>query len=220
MRQEGLRDRGRVAEASGAMRLFILIGPGGAGKSTAASFVDRRRFVVVEAGSAIREQFAAEGLPGETIKTFAQRLVDRHGPDLHAVEIVEMVKSQAGTLEPPGHAVVVGLRTPAQVERLKKSFPHAIVVAIYASPEARFRRLFSRKRADDPTDFIDFLRRDYAELAIGLDRLLSTADQYVVNEGSEVDLQRRMQHLWIAKNIEPAGAVFARNIEPGDRQSH
>jgi hypothetical protein len=27
-------------------------------------------------------------------------------------------------------------------------------------------------------------------------------------------------HLWIASIIEPPEAVFARNIEPGDRQSH
>ena len=29
-----------------------------------------------------------------------------------------------------------------------------------------------------------------------------------------------MPGVWIAKNIEPAGGVFARNIEPGDRQRH
>jgi hypothetical protein len=29
-----------------------------------------------------------------------------------------------------------------------------------------------------------------------------------------------MWAMWIAKNIEPPSVDFARNIEPGDRQSH
>jgi dephospho-CoA kinase len=57
-------------------------------------------------------------------------------------------------------------------------------MAVYASPETRFNRIFRRKRSDDPDGWEVFHERDMRELGVGLGDAVAMAEYLVINENS------------------------------------
>jgi len=91
--------------------------------------------------------------------------------------------------------LVEGIRSLHEVEEFKKRFPDFILIAIHASPETRFRRLFQRKRSDDPEGWGTFMERDSRELGVGLGAVIATADHMIVNEGTKAQLKRKTREV-------------------------
>jgi dephospho-CoA kinase len=174
------------------VKLLMIVGQAGAGKSTVGEILKRHNYTVIEAGDIIRERFAREGMLDETILSFAERLLETEGYDLHVNRIVDILYNQTSSNRSAPFAVVVGLRTPLQIRRLSEYFAEAYAVAIYASAKMRFRRIKKRRRSDDPDSFIDFLREDFRELAWGLDKVLYEASYYIFNEGTLVKLEQQV----------------------------
>ncbi len=93
-----------------------------------------------------------------------------------------------------GRIVIVdGIRSPHEVEEFKKHFPNFTLLAIHASPETRFKRLFQRKRSDDPRGWETFMERDMRELSVGLGNVIASADYLIVNEGTKAQLKRKIR---------------------------
>ncbi len=95
--------------------------------------------------------------------------------------------------------VIDGIRSLVEVEEFKKHFPRFILVAIYASPKTRYRRLFRRRRSDDPSDWKTFMERDLRELGIGMGSVISIADYTIVNEGSIEQLKQQI--MWLMREM-------------------
>jgi dephospho-CoA kinase len=55
-------------------------------------------------------------------------------------------------------------------------------MAVHASPETRFNRLYRRRRSDDPTDWAVFHERDARELSVGLGNAIAMAEYLIINE--------------------------------------
>ena len=91
--------------------------------------------------------------------------------------------------------VIDGIRSLVEVDEFKKKFTHFILVAIHASPETRYQRLFRRRRSDDPPDWKTFMERDLRELGIGMGSVISVADYMIVNEGSIEQLKQKIMRL-------------------------
>jgi dephospho-CoA kinase len=64
-------------------------------------------------------------------------------------------------------------------------------MAVHASPETRFTRLFHRRRSDDAADWEVFHKRDTRELSVGLGNAIAMAEYVVVNEEPVVVVKRR-----------------------------
>jgi dephospho-CoA kinase len=77
----------------------------------------------------------------------------------------------------------------------KKSFPSFILIAVQASPQIRFERLYKRKRSDDPSNWAVFLERDQRELRVGVEKAMKIADYTITNEGSLQEFKENVASL-------------------------
>ncbi len=162
----------------------------GAGKATVKEIVGRLDYPVVVMGDVIREEARQRGLEPtpENIGTVMLRLREEEGPAVVAKRCVAKIEEAKG-----GVVIVDGIRSLHEVEEFKGHFPRFLLIAIHASPETRFKRLFLRKRSDDPKGWQTFIERDLRELGVGLGSAIATADHMVVNEGTRAQLKRKIR---------------------------
>ena len=159
----------------------------GAGKGTVREIFQEMGYPVVVMGDEIREEAKRTNLKPtpENLGMIMLKLREEEGPAAIAKRCIpkmEKVKEKV---------VVEGIRSLHEVDEFKKHFPNFTLIAIHASPETRFRRLFQRKRSDDPKGWETFMERDLRELSVGIGATIATADQMIVNEGSKAQLKRK-----------------------------
>ncbi|MBE0512452.1 flagellar hook-basal body complex protein FliE [Candidatus Bathyarchaeota archaeon] len=163
----------------------------GAGKGTVREVIQKMGYPVVVMGDEIREEAKRRNLKPtpENLGMIMLKLREEEGPAAVAKRCIpkmEKVKEKV---------VVEGIRSLHEVDEFKKHFPNFTLVAIHASPETRFRRLFQRKRSDDPKGWETFMERDLRELSVGIGAAIATADQMIVNEGSKAQLKRKTREV-------------------------
>ena len=83
--------------------------------------------------------------------------------------------------------IVDGVRSLSEVEAFKKHFANFNLMAVYASPETRFNRVYRRQRSDDPDGWEVFHERDLRELGVGVGDAIALAEYLVVNESSKAN---------------------------------
>jgi dephospho-CoA kinase len=71
-----------------------------------------------------------------------------------------------------------------EADAFKVHFAKFTLVAVHASPETRFKRLFNRRRSDDPDRWEVFRDRDMRELSVGVGNVIAMAEQIIVNDNS------------------------------------
>ena len=163
----------------------------GAGKGTVREIFQEMGYPVVVMGDEIREEAKRTNLKPtpENLGMIMLKLREEEGPAAIAKRCIpkmEKVKEKV---------VVEGIRSLHEVDEFKKHFPNFTLIAIHASPETRFRRLFQRKRSDDPKGWETFWKRDLRELSVGIGAAIATADQMIVNEGSKAQLKRKTREV-------------------------
>ena len=162
----------------------------GAGKSVISEIAKQMGFEVIVMGDVIREEAKKRGLEPtpENLGSLMLELREMEGPAVVAkrcVPKIENAKSQV--------VVVDGVRSLHEVNEFKKHFTDFILLAVHASPETRFKRLFKRKRSDDPKKWEVFLERDTRELNVGLGNVIAMADHLMVNEGTKVEFKSKVE---------------------------
>ena len=116
-----------------------------------------------------------------------------HGPAILA-EMLRDANADAANL------VIDSIRTPAEVEALRKR-PDFRLIEVRASREARWRRLQSRGRVGDPTDWETFVAQEEAELVAAddsgqaLNATAALADNVIINEDDSESLQDALELL-------------------------
>jgi dephospho-CoA kinase len=175
-----------------AMKEKIVIGVAGmpgAGKATVKEIVQKIGYSVVVMGNEIREETRRRKLKPtpENIGMVMLKLREEEGPYVVAKRCIPKIEKAKGRV-----VIVDGIRSPHEVEEFKKHYPNFTLIAIHASPETRFKRLFQRKRSDDPKGWETFMKRDLRELSVGLGNAIATADYMIVNEGTKTQLKRKV----------------------------
>ena len=182
-------------EKGAAMKERIVVGVAGmpgAGKGTVREIVQEMSYPVVVMGDEIREEAKRRKLEPTPENLGRVMLKLREEEGLAAVAkrcIPKMEKAKEKVV------VVEGIRSLHEVDEFKKHFPNFTLIAIHASPETRFRRLFQRKRSDDPKGWETFMERDLRELGVGIGAAIATADHMIVNEGSKGQLKRKTREV-------------------------
>jgi dephospho-CoA kinase len=163
----------------------------GAGKGTFREIVQEMGYPVVVMGDEIREEAKRRKLKltPENIGIIMLKLREEEGPAAVAKRCIPKMEKAKEKV------VVEGIRSLHEVDEFKKHFPNFTLVAIHASPETRFRRLFQRKRSDDPKGWETFMERDLRELSVGIGAAIATADRMIVNEGSKAQLKRKTREV-------------------------
>lgn len=158
-----------------------LAGMPGSGKSLVVETAREVGYAIVVMGDVIREETAKRGLeltPQNVGKVMLQ-LREEGGVAVVAAKCVPNIEAQKG-----GKVLVDGLRSLFEVDAFKEHFAKFAVVAVHASPETRFSRLFSRRRSDDPDGWDVFHERDMRELGVGLGNVIAMAEELIVNDNS------------------------------------
>ena len=164
----------------------------GAGKSVVRELVRRMGYPVVVMGDEIREEARRRNLKPtpENLGRTMLRLREEQGPTAVAKRCITKMKKRKDNV-----IVVEGIRSPQEVDEFRKHFPNFTLVAIQVSPRTRFRRLFQRKRSDDPESWEAFMERDLREVEVGVELAIASADHLIVNEGTRAQMKTRTREV-------------------------
>ena len=163
-----------------AKKIIGVAGMPGAGKSLVVKAAYELGFKVVVMGDEVREEAKRRGIEAtpENLGRLMLELREMEGPASIAKRCLKKIQKAKEDF-----VLVDGVRSMYEVEEFKKHFPNFILLAVHASPETRFRRLFKRRRSDDPVKWKNFVERDNRELKVGLGNVIALADYILVNEG-------------------------------------
>ena len=156
-----------------------LAGMPGAGKSVIVNAATRSGYSVVVMGDVVREEAERKGLKPspQNLGKIMLELREKKGASVIAKRCIPKIQ---GAKEQK--VVVDGIRSLTEVEEFKRHFPKFTLIAIHASPETRFKRLYHRQRSDDPKSWEIFHKRDMRELSVGLGEAIAMAEYIIVNE--------------------------------------
>jgi dephospho-CoA kinase len=178
-----------------------LAGMPGSGKSLVVETARELGYSIVVMGDVIREETVKLGLdltPYNVGKVMLQ-LRAEGGVTVVAQKCIPNIEAQASS-----KVLVDGLRSLYEVDVFKAHFAKFSLVAVHASPETRFNRLFNRHRSDDPSGWEVFRDRDMRELSVGLGNVIVMAEQMIVNDNSVeviklkvVESLRRIEEKWL-----------------------
>jgi dephospho-CoA kinase len=163
----------------------------GAGKATVVEVARKMGLGIIVMGDEVRKETENRNLEPtpENMGKVMLELRQNHGPAIVAKRCISQIKSLKKKI-----VIVDGIRSLYEVDEFKKHLPTFKLLAIHVSPETRFKRLFKRKRSDDPAEWEKFLERDWRELRVGLGSVIASADVMIVNEGKKTDLKNGIQN--------------------------
>jgi dephospho-CoA kinase len=170
--------------------LIGVAGMPGAGKATVEEIVLSMGYSVVVMGDKVRDEAKRRGLEPtpENLGMVMLKLREEEGPNIVAKRCIPKIEEAKGKI-----VFVDGIRSSHEVEEFKRHFPSFTLIAIHASPETRFQRLFKRRRSDDPDGWGTFADRDLRELRVGLGNVIAMADYMIVNEETKNQLKRQIR---------------------------
>lgn len=156
-----------------------LAGMPGSGKSLLVDAARAEGYGVVVMGDVVREETEKRGLElnPKNIGAVMLELRKNGGASVIADKCIQKIERKRS-----GKVIVDGIRSLSEVEAFKKHFPKFSLIAVHASPEARFNRLYSRRRSDDPDGWDLFHERDMRELGVGVGNAIAMAEHLIVNE--------------------------------------
>ncbi|MHA2424168.1 MAG: AAA family ATPase [Candidatus Thorarchaeota archaeon] len=168
------------------MKLVIVTGMPGAGKSgVAQAFLDVGVPVIVM-GDVIREETRKRGLEPnpENTKKVMLELREKGGPGAVASFCIDELKELESEL-----IVIEGCRSIAEVDVFDDYADSVLIVCVHASPKDRFTRLRERNREDAPPTWDVFRERDIREISVGLGGVIALSDIMLVNEATLAEFQ-------------------------------
>ncbi len=170
------------------MKLVIITGMPGAGKSVVANIFREHEYPVIVMGDVIREQARRRGLDpdSESTKKIMLELRELDGPGAVAKKCLAILQSQESNI-----VVIEGCRSLAEVDVFDDFATDLTIICVHSSPKTRFRRLQERGRKDAPPDWLVFKERDMREIAVGLGGVIAMADIMIVNEGPLETLRKK-----------------------------
>jgi dephospho-CoA kinase len=182
------------------MKVLVLTGMPGSGKSEAVKVAEEMGIPIQRMGDMVREMVRAKGfeLNRANLASVANSERKRLGPDIWAKRTVRVISRSP-------IVVIDGARSLAEVDYFRKELGTSLLVlAVHSSPWTRWQRISKRHREDDPRTFAELRERDGQELRWGLGDIIATADLMLLNEGSKGHLRGQMRHLLLDLSGRPS----------------
>ncbi|MFW9925168.1 MAG: AAA family ATPase [Candidatus Thorarchaeota archaeon] len=168
------------------MKLVIITGMPGAGKSEVATAFQSAGFPVIIMGDVIREETQRRGLdptPSNTKKVMLD-LREKDGLGAVAMRCLTELKRIDSSL-----VAIEGCRSIAEIDVFDDFGESVTTICVHSSPKVRFNRLRSRARDDAPQEWEAFRERDLRELSVGLGGVIALSDIMLINEGTLDELK-------------------------------
>ncbi len=165
-----------------------LAGMPGSGKSLVLNVASENGYTIMVMGDIVREEAKKRGLEPTpaNIGHIMLKLREEEGKGIIAKRCIPKIEGTNSQ-----KVFVDGLRSLDEAEEFKKHFPNFTLIAIHSSPETRFKRLWKRRRSDDPVDRKTFHERDARELTVGLGNTIAMAEHMIINEGDIENTKRK-----------------------------
>ncbi|UCE10388.1 MAG: AAA family ATPase [Candidatus Thorarchaeota archaeon] len=169
------------------MKLVIITGMPGAGKSEVASAYQNVGKPVIVMGDSVRDEVQRQGLQAnpENTRQVMLELRNQKGPGAIAKLCLQELSEKDSDI-----VVIEGCRSIDEIDVFDDYASQLTIVCIHSSPSTRFARLRKRARDDAPPDWSTFRERDLREISVGLGGVIALADKMIVNEGSIEELRR------------------------------
>ncbi len=174
------------------MKLIIVTGMPGAGKSGIAEAFQETGIPIIVMGDVIREETIKRGLDPnpENTKKVMLELREKGGPGAVAEFCVDELKGlKTDTV------VIEGCRSIAEIDVFDDCADEVVIVCVHSSPKERYNRLRERNRVDAPPTREVFRERDIREISVGLGGVIALSDIMVVNDGTLVEFQNQSVEL-------------------------
>lgn len=165
-----------------------------AGKDTLVDYLrDTQGFHKLSTGDLVRELAEREGVDRTRgkLQDLATQIRRQRGEDYLSGLVIERI--ERNNWERVG---LSGLRTPADVNTLKKRFGDALTLVRVEvqDPRVRFRRSIQRDNPRDVDSYTDFLRDDQREMELfDLGETLAMADLVIPNDGTLKHFYRQIE---------------------------
>lgn len=175
--------------------IFGIAGMPGAGKTEVCKILSKKFNAPIYIMGDIIRRIAKERNIEPTrnnLEKIMLKIREEEGEDIIAKKIFEEIKLSNVK---NGVIIIDGIRSIHELDFFKKNFKNFILLAVIASKENRFLRLFKRRREDDPSSFEEFIKRDRIESLIGLGAVLAEADFYILNDGTLKELNKQIQKI-------------------------
>jgi len=174
-------------------RILAIVGMAGSGKSEVARVFEQEGFKSVRFGDTTDEEVKKRGLElnEENERCIRESLRREHGMAAYAVLNAARINKALET----SPVIIDGLYSWEEYVLLSQRYgPNFAVVAVYASPETRYRRLAARKHRGLTGD--EARRRDVAEIAnLNKGGPIAMADFTIANESTLEELQRQTERV-------------------------
>jgi len=177
-----------------------LAGMPGSGKSLVVETAQQEGYAVVVMGDVVRGETEKRGLelnPKNMGKVMLE-LRETGGSSIIAEKCIPKIEQKESR-----KVIVDGLRSLNEVDAFKVHFPKFSLVAVHASPETRFNRLYRRRRSDDPDGWELFRERDMREFSVGLGNAMAMGEYLIINENKKDEIKakiretlRRIEEKW------------------------
>jgi dephospho-CoA kinase len=165
--------------------LVGLTGMPGSGKTLVVKVAKELGYEAIVMGDIVRKEAEKRGIK-PNLNNLGKIMLDlriKEGP-------AAIAKRCMPNIEKMGYKVIVdGIRSLSELKEFKKFYQKVTLIAIHASPETRFKRIYNRKRSDAPNNWKFFCERDNRELKVGVGSAIAMAEHMIVNEDT----------LWIFK---------------------
>jgi dephospho-CoA kinase len=171
--------------------LLATVGMPGSGKSEATKILEKKGFQKVYFGGIVLEGLRKAKLK---INEKNEKLMREKLRKIHGMEA--MAKLSAPKIEKlKGKDVIIdGLYSLEEYYYLKKKFPEMIVIAVYASPKTRAKRMAKRKERKLTKKELE--ERDRSQLEnLHTGGAIALADFTIINEGSFKELKKNIDKL-------------------------
>ncbi|MBI4439044.1 AAA family ATPase [Candidatus Woesearchaeota archaeon] len=172
--------------------LIAIVGMPGAGKSTATEVFEKEGYRKIRFGAVTMDELERRGLDinEENESVVRETLRVEHGMDAYAKLNEPKIRDTLSSSD----VVIDGLYSWQEYTYLKPKFPGLVLLAIYASPATRYRRLAFRgeRRLSEE----QARSRDIAEIE-NIDKAspIAMADYAIVNEGTIDEFRARAQQM-------------------------
>jgi dephospho-CoA kinase len=159
-----------------------LVGMPGSGKSIVVETAQQKGYEIIVMGDVVREETRKRGLElnPKNVGAVMLALRKKDGQGVIAEKCVPRIERAESN-----RVLIDGLRSLHEADVFKQHFPSFSLIAIHASPEARFNRLNHRGRSDDPDEWEIFRERDMRELTVGLGNAIAMAKHIIINENDK-----------------------------------
>jgi len=179
------------------MIIIGITGTNGAGKGTIVEYlVEKRGFKHFSARAFLVEEMERRGLENnrDNMVIVANDLRAKNSPSFVADELFKRA------LESGENCIIESLRTPGEIESLKKKGKF-ILLAVDAEPRLRYQRVAQRLTSTDDITFEQFLSQEEREMTSNdpnkqnLKKCIESADFLVKNEGTIEELNLEIEEI-------------------------